>query len=794
MENLQRNNKISGKINLRAEVGKYLKYWPWFLVSLLICLGLGYLHLRYATPIYSAKASIIIKDESGRGAGSELLEELGIAKSGTGDFDNELGILSSRRLMREVVKSLGLHIQYYLEGEVRNIELYEEVPFNMQVLRLDEAALRELGSSTFEVAKVGDYFKVRNLGSLKTQTYKGGTQVRLGFMDVVFAANENSSTRTTPVIVKVTDIEKVAEGYRNRITLTQKGKNGGLIELGIEDPVKQKASDILDQLVLEYNRDAIENKNLIAGNTANFINERLAIINGELDSVETGKEVFKERNRLTDIQAQSQLYMQNANDYNRQMQETGTQLELAGAMLEYIHSSGNSDLLPTNLGIMEGGVNQQVNEYNNLVLERNRVLGGSSEKNPVVIRLNNEIEQIRYNVIQSLESMRRNLKISQEDLYRQAASIGSQIYAVPSKERQYRDIERQQSIKETLYLFLLKKREENSLALAITEPKARIVDRAYFNDWPIAPNSRNIYMGSFILGLFLPFCAIYGKNLFDNKVRVRGDIESFTRAIPLVGMIPKVPRKKLEVVGENDRSVLAESFRILTTNLQYLLVNTRDRTGGKIILVSSTVKGEGKTFTAINLAATLSGAGHKVLLLGMDLRSPRLQPYQEGTYDKGVTDYLVREDLPLSQLTKPSVFNPKLDIISSGTIPPNPYELLKQEKVSKMFTALREQYDYVVVDSAPAMLVADTFQISGFSDATLYLVRSGFTEKDLLDFPLESLEKGKFHNTSFVLNSVKLANLGYGTKYAYGYGEGKDRFWSGKNHQIPAKRRVVPVP
>lgn len=794
MENLQHHNgKKAGKLNLRAEVGKYLKHWPWFVLSFIVLVGLGFIHLRYSTPIYSAKASIIIKDESGRSSGAEFLEDLGIASVGTSDFDNELGILSSRRLMREVVKSLNLHVQYFLEGEVRNIELYERVPFNMQILRLDEDVLRSIGGASFELTKTGEFFRIRNLNSMKSSQHKAGSQVNLGFADVVFSANELSSARMNPVIVQFSDIEKLAEGYRSRISLTQKGKNGGLIELGIEDPVKEKAAHILDQLILEYNRDAIENKNLIAGNTANFINERLDIINGELDSVETGKEVFKETNRLTDIQAQSHLYMQNANDYNKSMQDLGTQLELSNAMLEYINSSSNTDLLPTNLGIAEGGVNQRINEYNDIVLERNRVLRGSSEKNPVVINLNNEIGQIKGNVVQSLESMRTNLRISQDDIQRQAASIGSQIYSVPSKERQYRDIERQQSIKETLYLFLLKKREENSLALAITEPKARIVDRAYFGSWPIAPIPRNIYLGTFILALFIPVCTIYAKNLLDNKIRLRADIEDYTRAIPLVGMIPKVSRRKLGVVGENDRSILAESFRILTTNLQYLLVNSKDKSRGKVLLISSTVKGEGKSFTAINLAATLSSAGNKVLLLGMDLRSPRIQSYQEGDYDKGVSDYLVHDDWTLEELVRPAGFNAKLDIISSGTIPPNPYELLKQDKVATMFSILKGKYDYVIVDSAPAMLVADTFQISQFADATLYLVRSGFTEKDLLDFPLESTEKGRFHNISFVLNGVKASNLGYGTKYAYGYGDGKTGFWSRKTPRVPSKGKVIPA-
>ncbi len=758
--------------NLRKELDKYIKYWPWFLLSLAIFISLGYFHLRYATPVYSAKASIIIKDDSS-GGGADFFEDLGIAGMGTKNFDNEMGILRSRRLMKEVVKSLDLHIQYFIEGKVRAIELYEEVPFSMQVLKLDEEIIRKTGGITLLIKKTSDGYKITRPGTFTSFSAREGAPVNLGFANLVLTSEVDFSDEVT---VRFSDVEKVAAGYRSRINLSQIAKSGGLIELEIRDPVKEKARDILDQLILEYNRDAIEGKNLIAGNTANFINERLDIINGELDSVETGKEMFKEQNLLTDIQTQSQMFVQNANEYNKRREEVGTQLELSNAMLEYITSSSSSDLLPSNLGIAENGVNEQIEEYNNLVLERNRILRGSSEKNPVIIRLNSNINQIKGNVVQSLNAMRRNLQIGQEDLQRQASSIGSQIYAVPSKERAYRGIERQQSIKETLYLFLLQKREENSLAMAVTEPKAKIVDNAFYQEWPISPNKRNIYLGTFILGLFLPISVIYMKGIFDDKIWSRGDVESYTHQIPMVGTIPRVKIRE-SIIGANDRSVLAESFRILVTNLQYLLVSSKNSRNGDVIFVTSTVKGEGKTFTAVNLAATLSHSGKKVLLIGMDLRNPSLQPFRSDDQLLGVSDYLINDTLSLHDLIGKAYFDPSLDIITSGSIPPNPYELLKQEKLHGLFHQLKELYDYIVVDTAPAMLVADTFLITSFADTVLYVLRSGFTEKDLLDFPITAKEEGKINDVSFILNSVKLTNLSYGAKYSYGYGEVKKGFW-----------------
>ncbi|MCM4160833.1 polysaccharide biosynthesis tyrosine autokinase [Antarcticibacterium flavum] len=766
------------KINMRKEINRYLKNWPWFVLSLILSVGLGYIYLRYTTPLYSAKTTIIIKDESSKGTESAIYADIGLLSgAGTKNMENEIGILRSRRLMHNVVKSLNINIQYFIEGKVNTMEIYEAIPLNLQVLKLDEQRLKERGGATYEIKKMKeDLYQIQDMASGRIFNVKSGSPVDLGFSNVVLGPGDYGEGFSLPIIVKFTETEKMAAHYRNQISFIQEDKSSNFIELALTDPVREKARDILDQLILEFNRSAIEDKNLIAGNTAKFINERLAIINGELDSVESGKEMFKEQNRLTDIQAESQMFIQNASDYNKKMQEVGTQLELANAMLEYISKNSRSDLLPTNLGLSEGGVNGQINEYNDLVLQRNRILSGSSEKNPIVIKLNSQIDQIKGNVVQSLGRMRSNLQIGQEDLNRQASSIGSQIYAVPSKERQYRGIERQQSIKETLYLFLLQKREENSLAMAVTEPKAKIVDRAYFNDFPIYPNPRSIYLGTCVLGLFLPFSVIYTKGIMDNKVRKRNDIESFGPNIALVGEIPQV--KKNEIIRLNDRSMLAESFRILNTNLQYLLINSKNNKQAKILLVTSTIKGEGKTFTSINLGITIANTSKRVLLIGADLRSPKLQDQAINLSQKlGLSDYLVDDEVNLESLIKKSHLHQNIEILASGSIPPNPYELLKSEKVEEMFLLLKKKYDYILVDTAPSMLVADTFILTQYADLILYMVRAGYTEKELLEFPINAMEKGKMEHVCFVLNNVNKTNLGYGNKYGYGYGEEKKGFW-----------------
>jgi len=770
----------NGKFSLRNEMDKYLKHWPWFVFWLVLAILIGFFYLKYATPIYSASATIVINEEKGDGGSSEMAaySNLGFLDGlNSSSIDRELTILKSRRIMKEVVRALNLNLTYFKEGSLKEEELYNNLPFTLKVLKMDEEKLT--GSHKYKIIQTSsNNFKITNLKTTSSITVTSGNPFDLGYANLVITSKPNAK-RYSEIIMKISEIEKAASKYRGKIQVLPIKDNSNVINLVLDDPIKEKAKDIIDQLIFEFNKDAIEDKNLIAGNTANFINERLAIINNELESVESGKEEFKESNRLTDLGAESQLNIRNASEYNQRLQEIGTQIELTNSMQDYLGSASKEDLLPANLGIRESGVNQQIGEYNNLVLERNRILGSSTEKNPVVVRLSNRIDQIKSNVMQSLQSLETTLQISQDDISRQASSIGSRILAVPSQERQYRGIERQQNIKEALYLFLLQKREENSLALAITAPKAKVVDRAYSGGGVISPNSTSIILGSALLGLFIPFSFVYIKEVLDNKIRSRKDVEALTQEIPFMGEIPRIRKKHGLLVAKNDRSVLAESFRILVTNLQYLMVNVEKREKAVSIFVTSSIKGEGKTFTSINLALTLANSGHKTLLVGADLRNPKLQKFKSQKDQKlGISDYLVSDSLEIEKLIEPSNVNPDLHILSSGSIPPNPSELLGHSKIGEMLNELKNSYDYLIVDTAPSMLVADTFFISKYADLTLFVIKAGHTENQLIEFAVNSKRSAAIHNVGFVLNNVDISNLGYGNKYGYGYGSDKMGFWN----------------
>lgn len=773
------------EINLREELEKYLKYWPWFILGVIICVAAAVAYLKFSIPTYSTTASIIIKDEDSKSPSSEMaaFADLGLLNGmGTNSIENEIGILRSRRMMANVSRALDLNIRYFDDNGIKTVELYSKSPYLVQALKIDEELLSSIDpevGTTYKIENSDVGFQLKNINSGKLYKTDSGKAINLGFAEVLIQKNELSDfDNHENILVNFSTIDAVASAYREKLQVNLTDKNSTLIELGLEDEVRTKAQDILDQLVMEYNREAIEDKNLVARNTAKFIDERLSIINEELDSVETGKEEFKEANSLTDIQAESSIIIENASEYNKRQAEVGTQLELANAMISYITNDEENGLLPSNLGIQEEGVNQSIIEFNELVLERNRILSGSTAKNPIVVRLNSQIDQIKANVLQSLERMRSNLRIAQKDLDRQSAVIGSKIAAVPSKEREYRGIERQQNIKEALYLFLLQKREENSLSLAVTAPKAKIVDRAYSSKAPVSPKPKIILLAALILGVLIPFIIIYVKNLLNNKIRNRADIERAAKEIPVVGELPRIDKNNGEIIGQSDRSILAEAFRILHTNLQYLLVKSGDKKTGIKIFITSTVKGEGKTFTAFNMAMTLANTGKKVVVVGADLRNPQLQRYEAQTKSMlGVSDYLVNDSLSLDKLIKKSSLHDNLFLLASGSIPPNPAELWRLDKSSQLFAELEAEFDYVIVDTAPSMLVADTFLMNKYADLTLYMLRAGYTEKKLQEFALDAKRDGKLHDVGFVLNDVELSNFGYGNKYGYSYGAEEKGFW-----------------
>jgi len=779
---------------LREQIKIYLRHWPWFLIAVFLTLSVAYIYLRYTTPFFQSTTSIIIKDSKGRGAASELaaFEDIGlISGMNTNSIENEIEILKSRRLIRNVVDELNLNIRYFREGKIKTTELFQNLPFTVKILE-------ENNESKFPNYHL--QFKILSPDTFQFVDEENNINISAGFGDKVALPYGAITVIPNPqvvqllkkeddysILVQISNPENVVSYYRNAIQVNPVVKNSSVIQLTLNDPVKEKAEAILNELVLQYNKDAIEDRNMVATNTAKFIEERLEIITKELDSVETDKVIFKQENKLTDIESEAQLFLESASELNKRQLDITTQMSVVDNIINYLSEDDLTALLPANLGITQDGLQGLIQNYNQLVLERNKLLRSSTEQNPVVVNLANQIDQLKENVLRSLNNVKSSLQTSLRDLRRQEGVFGSKITRVPDTEKEFRNIVRQQNIKEALYLFLLQKREETSLSLAVTAPKAKIVDAAHSSSRPVSPKPNIILLAALLLGLLIPFLIIYLNQLLYDKVSNRKDVERLAPNIALIGEIPKLGRGDEELIQKNDTSVLAESFRILRTNLQYIFANKQLADKSKTIFVTSTVKGEGKTFTSANLALTLSNVGKKVILVGADIRNPQLHRFIQNAHSKkGVTDFLVQPELTFKELVHKSNQNENLDILFSGSVPPNPAELLLNNRVAVLFENLKQHYDYIIVDTAPSMLVTDTLLINKFADVTLYVVRADYTERRLMEFPVDCVEDEKLQAVSFVLNNVKMSNFGYGNKYGYAYGVEKKSFFEKLKSQFPS--------
>ncbi|MDX1463398.1 MAG: polysaccharide biosynthesis tyrosine autokinase, partial [Marinirhabdus sp.] len=745
--------KDSQEGTLKDSLQRFTRKWYWFVLCVIVLLAGAKVYLRYTIPSYQTKASIVIKDEaSSGGLGSMLPFSEGgyLGGMSNSNLDSELAILKSKRLVSAAVDELNLHIRYENIGSIITSELYENKPFVVQYLSFKDSLKEKRAPRLFFEILSETQFSVSTEDKSIDSVENFGEALDFNFGKITVIPVFDNPTQFSDFVGKTisvtySPIESVALQYQNMLIVEQDGRFSDVINLSMKSPVPKKAEDFIDVLVIEYNNDATKDKSQVAQKTSNFIDSRLDIITQELDSVETDKVEFKSSNRLTDIETEAQIILENASEFDKRQIDVRTQLELANTMLDYMQESEANDLLPANIGLQGQEVASAVANYNQLILERNRLLKNSTTRNPVVANLNNQIEGIRSGIERSLQNEREGLRIALRDLNYKEASLNDQISRVPQKEKIYRGINRQQSIKEQLYLFLLQQREEANISLAVTADKAKVIDHAFSSKTPVSPNKMLIYLGALISGLVLPFVVIYAIHLINTKVQTRTDVEKSVTTANFLGEIPKLSSSEDELIKENDRSMLAESFRILRTNLQYQFIDKIDKTVAKRIFVTSTIKGEGKTFVAFNMGLSLAMTGKKVLLVGADIRNPQIHRYLPDGKMKsaGLTEYLVDTESEVKDIIKPSGINSNLQVIHSGSIPPNPAELLMKPRTATFFNELESQFDYIIVDTAPSMLVTDTVLINKYADVMMYVVRAGYTDKRLLDFLSDSIENGR---------------------------------------------------
>lgn len=775
------------QVNIQELLFRYLIHWPWFVVSIIICIACAWGYLRLTTPIYNISATVLIKDEK-KGGGASMssdLEKMGLEGfvSSSSNVDNEIEVLRSKSLSREVVNNLGLFVTYMDEDEFPSKELYHTSPVLVSLTHQEADKL----PGRMEINMI-----LQPTGALGVQITVGEKEYRKQFDKlpavfptdegtVAFFANNDTLSAVCPEnITKERHITafinrpfSVLKEYVNSLSIAPTSKTTSVVVISLENTNTRRGRDYINKLLEMYNINANNDKNEVAQKTAEFIDERIGIISKELGSTEQDLENFKRSAGITDLSSEAQIALTGNAEYEKKRVENQTQINLVMDLQRYM--KGNEyEVLPSNIGLQDAASAGAIDRYNQMLVERKRLLRTSTENNPTIINLDTSIRAMRTNVQATLDATLKGLQITKEDLAREASRYSRRINDAPTQERQFVSIARQQEIKSGLYLMLLQKREENAITLAATANNAKIIDEALADDNPISPKKMLVYLAALVLGVGLPVGVIYLIGLTKFKIEGRADVEKLT-SLPVVGDIPLADEKTGSIaVFENQNNLMSETFRNVRTNLQFMLEN-----GKNVILVTSTISGEGKSFISANLAISLSLLGKKVVIVGLDIRKPGLNKvFNIPKKEHGITQYLTNTTANLMDFVQPSDINKNLFILPGGTIPPNPTELLARGGLEKAIETLKANFDYVILDTAPVGMVTDTLLIGRVADLSVYVCRADYTHKAEFTLINELAENNKLPNLCIAINGLDLNSRKYGYYYGYGkygkyYGYGK---------------------
>ncbi|WP_026838125.1 exopolysaccharide transport family protein [Gillisia sp. JM1] len=777
MEELQDfTEEKESNFDLKAEIFKYLAYWKWLVLGFLIGGLLAFLYNRYTIPQFRTEASMMILNEEKSNMANALPSGGGsILTFDDNSLDNQIITLKSKRLVEKVVEELNHNISYFIEGNVITTEAYKDSPIRIQFISPD--SLVQKTSRTLFVTPISDTgFILNDRANGYEKNHTIGEIIDLDGLKFSIVpqtgGGESIFKKTRTVQINIRPVDQVAGDYISGLVIVPKGKAADILSLSIIKAESKKSEDFLNNLMFQFNSDGVIDKRQVALSTTEFIQDRLGIITSELDSVEGGMANFKRENKFMDVSSGAQEFLAKSSQAEQQVFDIETQLMIIRSVENLLDSRDSYELLPSNIGA-EGGLSGFMSTYNALVLERNAYLRNATTKNPAVELITSQLNSLKENLRDNIDSQKRSLNIQLNELNQLDRSSQSKFSSFPGMEKGMRGIERQQQIKEQLYLFLLQRREEAAIAFAVTGPVAKVIDPAYTIPSAVDPKPWLILAGGFLIGLLLPLLILFGKFMLDTKVHHKGDLAPLIKNIPFLGEIPRINEGLEETIQLNDRSPLAESFRILRTNLAYLL-KPKSENKGEIIYVTSTIKGEGKTFISYNLARTLATTKKKVVIVGADIRNPKLHKYMDVPRDsKGLSDFLYNYELSSNDIISKSIDKDiEVDIVLSGSIPPNPAELFMSDRMKSLLEELSSNYDFVVVDTAPTMIVTDTLLISPLADTTLYVTRAGYTEKKLLEFPKELKQQGKLKGLAIILNDVDYSKFSYGAKYGYSYGYG----------------------
>ena len=780
-------------IDVKELLFKYLIHWPWFVGAVVACLIAAWVYLYMSTPVYNISATVLIKDDKKGGSAGMLsgLESLGLDGmiSSSQNIDNEIEVLRSKTIVKEVVEDLGLYISYADEDEFPSRNMYKTSPVQVSLTPQEadlleepmivKMALQPQGSMDVTV-KIDDDEYQKHFEKLPAvfPTDKG---------TLAFFLTPDSVLSSKRTLEEATDLEKttrnitatinrpltVAKWCCKNMTIEPTSKTTSVAVISLKNSNVQRGKDFINKLLEMYNINTNNDKNEVAQKTAEFINERISIISKELGSTEKDLESFKRGAGITDLTSDAQIALTGSAEYEKKRVENQTQINLLQDLQKYMQNEGY-EVLPSNIGLQDVNLAAAINRYNDVLVERKRLLRTSTENNPTIINLDTSISAMKENVQVSLDRVLRGLFITKADLDREANRYSRRISEAPGQEREFVSIARQQEIKAGLYLMLLQKREENAITLAATANNAKIIDEAIADDAPVSPRSKITYLIALILGVGIPVGVIYLLELTKFKIEGRADVEKLTSA-PIVGDIPLTDEKLGAIaVFENQNNLMSETFRNVRTNLQFMLGNDK-----KVILVTSTVSGEGKSFISGNLAISLSLLGKKVVIVGLDIRKPGLNKvFNIPRKEIGITQYLANPENNLMDLVQLSDVSKSLYILPGGTVPPNPTELLARDGLDKAIETLKKNFDYVILDTAPVGMVTDTLLIGRVADLSVYVCRADYTRKNEYTLINELIDGNKLPNLCTVINGLDLKKRKYGYYYGYGkygkyYGYGK---------------------
>ena len=775
-----KNNK---EINFKEVIKPYVKNWKYFMGCIVLMGVLAIYYIKSSSPVYRVQTSVLIKDAKKMSSASGdfgILQSLGgFSGMGTSSIENEIGVFESKTIVSDVLKQYNFQTSIYAKQRFKSIELYGATsPYVINVI--SEKINVELPNEPISIKTKGNDIILSSkewTNDIKTSFNR---TINLPFALIMISKNPKfkapSKVKMDEIYFKYINFESAVIAFQQGLMVDLLDKEGTIINLSVHYENSDKAKDFLNGLVRQYNIYAVNDKNIESKKTKDFIDERISLISKELGDVENQKAGYKSSNNIVDLPSEAKINLQLKEQSKAQILELETQLELNKILQNALNKKSVSDVLPLNIGLDNEAATKTIQEYNALVLQRNKYMENATPDNPLVKETGKQIEEIKSSLSQSLQRNVISLQLAKNKVVSQLGGSETMIGKIPAQEKLFRSIERQQQIKESLYLLLLQKREEAAITMEITAEKARVIDKAFVFKKPVAPKKMIILGGFIFAGLIIPLSFIYVRLLLQSTIVTRGDIGKLTK-LPVIAEIPKLRNKEQNLLAFNDVSPIAEAFRIFVTNLKFLLPA---KEGLHTIMVTSSVKGEGKTFVSTNLSIILASSRSKVLVIGADVRNPQLQRYNPSMRGaKGLTEFLSGEITLIEEIIHPSGYNENCEFIYSGSVPPNPSDLLENGRLEELLKLIRKQnkYKYVVLDTAPLLLVTDSFLLADKSDAIVYVTRSETTEKSYLEFLNNSIEDNKLKNVGIIINGIKESNLGYGNKYGYGYNAEEIKWW-----------------